>query len=99
MVEEKERKPLPEGTFFIGSKPLMIYVSSVVMQFTTKNIDKVELLSRGLNNARAIDVAEVVKRTLEIPLEYEVIEIGSDDLERDGKTSRRSTLKIVLKKQ
>ena len=58
MVEEKK----DDNVIFIGIKPFMNYVTSVVMQFTTKNKKEVVVKARGKFINRAVDVSEVVTK-------------------------------------
>ena len=51
-----------ENVIFIGQKPFLNYVTGVVMQFTTKNVDEVSIKARGKFIWRAVDVAEVTRK-------------------------------------
>lgn len=83
---------------FIGDKPFMNYVTGVVMQFTTKEADKVIVKSRGKFISRAVDVAEVaVNNFLKDEIKVDNVEIGSTTFENDqGKEIRVSTIDITL---
>lgn len=83
---------------FVGVKPLMNYVTAVVMQFTTKNAEKVTLKARGKFISRAVDVAEVAtKRFLEGQAEIKSITTNSENFRnREGRDVRVSTMEIVL---
>ncbi|MFH1072834.1 MAG: RNA-binding protein [Nanoarchaeota archaeon] len=50
------------NSIFIGEKPFMNYVTSVIMQFTTKNANEVIIKARGKFISRAVDVAEVSRK-------------------------------------
>lgn len=93
-MEEKDNK------IFIGNKPFMNYVTSVIMQFTSKDADEVIIKSRGKYTSRAIDVAEiVVKKFLEKQVAYKDILVDSELFEnKEGKEVRVSTVDIILKK-
>ena len=83
---------------FVGVKPFMNYVTTVVMQFTTKNAEKVIIKARGKFISRAVDVAEVAtKRFLEGQAEIKSITTNSEDFKsREGRDVRVSTIEIVL---
>lgn len=83
---------------FIGGKPLMNYVTAVVMQFTTHDAKSVTIRSRGKFISRAVDVAEVVRsRFLRDQLNVDSILIGSEEFEnKEGRKVRVSTIDLVL---
>lgn len=85
---------------FIGNKPFMNYVTAVVMQFTTKNADRLTIKARGKFISRAVDVAEVsTKRFLEGQVEIKEIKTDSEDFKnREGRDVRVSTIEITLGK-
>ena len=102
---EQQREGTAEGGstsdnngVLIGLKPFMNYVTAVVMQFTTKNAEKVILKARGKFISKAVDVAEVsTKRFLEGQVEIKSITTGSEDFKnREGRDVRVSTIDIVL---
>ena len=43
-----------DNSIFVGQKPFMNYVTSVVMQFTTKNADEVIVKARGKFSERQL---------------------------------------------
>ncbi|MCD6464091.1 DNA-binding protein Alba [Candidatus Woesearchaeota archaeon] len=90
-----------DNVVFVGNKPFMNYVTSVVMQFTTKNADTVVVKARGKFISKAVDVAEVVKkRFLENQVEVKDIKIDSEEFKnQDGKDVRVSTIEIELVKK
>jgi len=90
-----------DNSIFIGSKPFMNYVTSVVMQFTTKNATEVIIKARGKFISRAVDVSEVAaKRFLSNQVEMKDIKIDSEEFEnKEGKQVRVSTIEIVLAKK
>ena len=90
-----------DNAIFIGSKPFMNYVTSVVMQFTAKAAMEVVIKARGKFISRAVDVAEVAcKRFMEGTAEPKSIKIDSEELVReDGTHVRVSTIEIVLAKK
>jgi len=89
-----------DNAIFIGNKPFMNYVTSVVIQFTTKDASEVIVKARGKFISRAVDVAEVArKRFLQDQVEIKGIDIDSEEFTNsEGKDVRVSTIEIVLKK-
>jgi len=89
-----------DNSIFIGGKPFMNYVTSVVMQFTTKNAKDVIIKARGKFISRAVDVSEVSsKRFLKDQIKIKDISIDSEEFKnKEGKDVRVSTIEIVLTK-
>ncbi|MEM4267335.1 MAG: DNA-binding protein Alba [Candidatus Woesearchaeota archaeon] len=89
-----------DNSIFIGTKPFMNYVTSVVMQFTTKNAREVVIKARGKFISRAVDVAEVAtKRFLKGQVAIQDIRVDSEQFQnKEGKDVRVSTIEIVLVK-
>jgi len=83
---------------FIGEKPFMNYVTSVVMQFTVKNAEEVTIKARGKFISRAVDVAEVAsKRFLEGRIGSKDIRINSESFQnKEGRNISVSTIEILL---
>src|SRR3989344_8962086 len=97
MTAEKE----DSNVVFIGIKPFMNYVTSVVMQFTTKKRDEVVIKARGKFITRAVDVAEVArKRFLEREnIKVKDIKINSEEFEnKEKRIVNVSTIEITLSK-
>jgi DNA-binding protein len=90
-----------DNSIFIGSKPFMNYVTSVVMQFTTKNASEVIVKARGKFISRAVDISEVAtKRFLVDQIDVKDIKINSEDFtNKEGKEVRVSTIEIILAKK
>ncbi len=88
-------------SIFIGAKPFMNYVTSVVMQFTTKHADTVIVKARGKFISRAVDVCEVAsKRFLEDRIEVKNITIDSESFTTpEGKDVRVSIIEITIGKK
>lgn len=96
MGEENSKE---SNVVFIGTKPFMNYVTSVVIQFTTKEKEEVVIKARGKFISRAVDVSEVVmKRFLKDKnIIAKNIKIDSEELEnKDGKKANVSTIEIIL---
>ena len=86
---------------FVGTKPFMNYVTSVVMQFTPKGMNEVTVKARGKFINRAVDVVEVVRKKFlkEKNLDIKEIKIDSEELEnREGKKTNVSVIEITLAK-
>ncbi|MBC8500355.1 MAG: DNA-binding protein Alba [Nanoarchaeota archaeon] len=90
-----------DNSIFIGGKPFMNYVTSVVIQFTTKEAKEVIVKARGKFISRAVDVSEVaVNRFLKDQIEKKGIEIDSEEFQnKEGKDVRVSTIEITLKRK
>lgn len=90
-----------ENSVFIGEKPFMNYVTSVVMQFTAKGAKEVVIKARGKFITRAVDVAEVSrKRFLENTVAVKNIVIDSKEFEnKEGRQVRVSDIEITLGKK
>ncbi|MEM4260186.1 MAG: DNA-binding protein Alba [Candidatus Woesearchaeota archaeon] len=89
-----------DNSIFIGPKPFMNYVTSVVMQFTTKGAKEVFIKARGKFIARAVDVSEVAtKRFLRDKIRVKDIRIDSEEFKnKEGRDVRVSTIEIILEK-
>ena len=96
MSEQKDNH-----TVFIGAKPFMNYVSSVMMQFTTKNASDVTIKARGKFISRAVDVAQVAsRRFVDTGIGVTDIRINSEEFQsEEGRQVRVSTIEIVLSKK
>lgn len=90
-----------DNVIFIGNKPFMNYVTSVVIQFTTKNAPEVLVKARGKFISRAVDVVEVArKRFLEGQVAIKEINLNSEEFTNsEGKLVRVSTIEIILEKK
>jgi archaea-specific DNA-binding protein len=91
-----------ENIVFIGMKPFMNYIKSVNKQLSDENTKEIILKARGKTITRAVDVAEVVKKTFKEDKEIYVKEIKIDSEEcenKEGKKVNVSTIEIILKKK
>ena len=94
-----EQKSKNDNVVFIGTKPFMNYVTSVVMQFTIKGSNEVIIKARGRFINRAVDVAEVIRKKFlkDKNIDLKEIKIGSEELEnKEGKKINVSTIEITL---
>ncbi len=89
-----------DNQVFVGTKPFMNYVTSLVMQFTTKGADEVFLKARGKFISKAVDIVEVTtKRFLKDQIVVKEIKIDSEDFKnKEGRDVRVSTIEITLAK-
>jgi len=89
-----------EQVIFVGGKPVMNYVTAVLMQFQTKGASTVIIKSRGKFISRAVDVVEVARNRFLKDIEVKDIKIGSEEFtNKEGKQVRISTLEITLAKK
>lgn len=96
MAEEKQ---VTKNIVYIGTKPFMTYVTSVVMQFTTKQRNEVIIKARGKFINRAVDIAEFVKNKFlkDKGLKIKDVRIDSEEFEnKEGKKVSVSTIEITL---
>jgi DNA-binding protein len=93
------RSNIPSNTVYIGQKPLMSYVTAVVMQL---NSDSKELAvkARGRMISQAVDVVEVCRRRFFADkLNITEIKIGTEVLGEEGQSRNVSTIEIKLTKK
>lgn len=91
-----------DNIIFVGGKPFMNYVTSVLLQFTKYEFKEVILKSRGKFISKAVDVAEVSKKKFlkQIKIEVKDVKIDSEDFEtKEGKKINVSTIEIILEKK
>lgn len=100
-VQEVKKFSEDDNVVYVGTKPFMNYVTSVVMQFTTKKKDEVTIKARGKFISRAVDIAEVARKRFlkENNINIKDIRIGSEEFEnKEGKKVSVSTIEITLAK-
>jgi len=89
----------PDNIIFVGIKPFMNYVTGVVMQFQNKNQKEVIVSARGKFTSKAIDIAEVARRTFlkDENIQVKDIKISSEQFEnKEGKRIYVSAIEIKL---
>ncbi|UCH56709.1 MAG: RNA-binding protein [Candidatus Bathyarchaeota archaeon] len=79
---------------FVGSKPILAYVTAVVTSLS--RADSVKVMARGRAISSAVDVVEVTKRSFLTDLVVEGIEIGTERLGESGAERNVSTITITL---
>lgn len=101
MTEEVKIRKDPGNVVFVGEKPLMNYVTGVVMQFTTQNSPEVIVKARGKFISKAVDISEVtMNRFLENSLSIKNIKTGSEDFtNKENRRVRVSYIEITLGKK
>lgn len=77
-----------DNIILIGKKPLMNYVTSIVMQFNIKKRDIVIVKARGKLITKAIEIVETVQRLFlkENPVEVSGTKIGSQLFDEERRT-------------
>ena len=85
------------NTIFIGTKPIMSYVTATLTQLASLQI--VTLIARGKRITQAIDVSQmIVKRMNEGGYEINDVRISSDSLvSKDGRKRNVSKIEIDIK--
>jgi DNA-binding protein Alba len=96
MEQNKEKNEI-----FVGSKPLMNYVTGIIMQFNNGDQNEVTIKSRGKFTSKAIDIAELTKRKFSKEgIKTKRLEIDSEEFTTpEGKKVTVSTLEITLEKE
>ena len=86
------------NTIFIGQKPIMAYVTAIVMQFTSGS-SEVIIKARGRAISAAVDIVEVCRRRFfEGKLHVKNITIGTEQLGEEGQVRNVSTIEITVTK-
>ena len=95
---KKENASKDTNVIFVGSKPIMNYVTGIMMQFNTKKAPEVIIKARGKFISKAVDVAEVARKRFleEQNISAKNIIIGTEDYDKEGKTISVSTIDIKL---
>jgi archaea-specific DNA-binding protein len=86
------------NTIFVGSKPLMNYVTGIIMQFNASDTKEVVVKSRGKFTSKAIDITELAKRKFSKEgIKTKDLQIGSEEFTTpEKKKIIVSTLEITL---
>jgi DNA-binding protein len=94
-IETKPREPIPRDTVLIGIKPLMRYVTAVMMHFQS-GAKEVTLKARGRAISKAVDVVEVVRRSFGGKLAIKEVTIGTQVIEEADYSRHISIIEIKL---
>ena len=90
---------IPSNTVFVGQKPLMSYVTAIVMQFNSGSKELI-VKARGRLISQAVDVVEVCRRRFFAgKLDVKEIKIGTEVLGEEGQSRNVSTIEIKLAKK
>jgi len=93
------RSGIASNTIFIGQKPLMSYVTAIVMQFNSGS-KELAVKARGRMISQAVDVVEVCRRRFFAGnLNIAEIRIGTEVLGEEGQPRNVSTIEIKLAKK
>jgi DNA-binding protein len=79
---------------YVGSKPILAYVTAVVTSLSRS--DSVNVMARGRAISSAVDVVEVTKRSFLTDIVIDGIEIGTERLGEAGAERNVSTISIKL---
>ncbi|MGA2790600.1 MAG: DNA-binding protein Alba [Candidatus Bathyarchaeia archaeon] len=87
------------NTIFIGQKPIMAYVTAIIMQLGSGS-SELSIKARGRAISAAVDVVEVCRRRFfEGKLQVKDIIIGTEQLGEEGQVRNVSTIEIKVAKQ
>ena len=81
---------------YIGSKPVINYVTALVTAFQRN--PTVNVMARGRAISSAVDVVEVCKRSFLKEIQIEDITIGTEQMGDGGELRNVSTIQITLNK-
>jgi DNA-binding protein len=97
--EKKAEAPKPrrdESVVFVGSKPLMSYITACVTQLN-RNPEELVIKARGRAISRAVDVAEVLRNRFMTDLVVREIEISTEQVKTaEGNVANVSAMEITL---
>lgn len=100
MEKEKQKNKSEEDTMFIGQKPTMVYVESLITRLVRKNKEEIKVVGVGITNIGvAVDAVEKAIKYLaidKIVVEKGPITTGTKVFEDGGSVS---SIEIVLIKK
>ena len=79
---------------YVGSKPILAYVTAIVTSL--QRADSVKVMARGRAISSAVDVVEVTKRSFLTDINIADIAIGTERLGEQGAERNVSTIAITL---
>ena len=91
-----------ENSVYIGIKPFMNYVTTIVMLLTSKNQSEVIVKARGKWISRAVDIVEAVRKKFlkDRNLKIKNVRIDSEEIEnKEGRKVNVSLIEITLGKR
>src|SRR3989304_5581995 len=101
MTEQQKIEPTPttrqsrppSNTIFIGQKPIMAYVTAILMQINSGS-NELSIKDKGSAISAAVDVVEVCRRRFfEGKIHVKDIIMGTEQLGEEGKLRNVSTIK------
>lgn len=97
-TSEDEGGKKTRDVIFVGTKPIMTYVTATLTQLSTQPV--VTIKARGQRITQAVDVSQmIVKRMNTVGYAIKDVRIASDSLlSQDGKTRNVSTIEIDITK-
>ncbi|HSA97465.1 MAG TPA: DNA-binding protein [Candidatus Nitrosotenuis sp.] len=97
--ESDEDSKKTRDVIFVGTKPIMTYVTATLTQLSTQSF--VTIKARGQRITQAVDVSQmIVKRMNTVGYKIKDVRIASDSLlSQDGKTRNVSTIEIDITKE
>jgi len=95
---DSPQKSEDRDVIFVGTKPIMTYVSATLTQLSTRQT--VTIKARGKRITQAVDVSQmIIKRMDSVGYVISDVRISSDSLtSQDGKQRNVSTMEIDLSK-
>ena len=98
-VAETSKPSEERDVIFVGTKPIMTYVSATLTQLSTR--PTVTIKARGKRITQAVDVSQmIVKRMDSVGYVISDVRISSDSLtSQDGKQRNVSTMEIDISKE
>jgi DNA-binding protein len=85
-----------ESVVFVGSKPLMSYITACVTQLN-RNPEELVIKARGRAISRAVDVAEVLRNRFMTDLVVNNIDISTEQVKTaEGNVANVSAMEITL---
>ena len=97
-TSDSPQKSEDRDVIFVGTKPIMTYVSATLTQLSTRQT--VTIKARGKRITQAVDVSQmIIKRMDSVGYVISDVRISSDSLtSQDGKLRNVSTMEIDLSK-
>ena len=93
---EAPRSRRDESVVFVGSKPLMSYITACVTQLN-RNPEELVIKARGRAISRAVDVAEVLRNRFMPDLVVRHIDISTEQVKTaEGNVANVSAMEITL---
>jgi len=96
-AEPESPKTIGSNVVLIGQKPVMSYVMACVTFFNQGN-SSLTIKARGGAISKAVDTVELLRRAFMKDVVVKNIELGTQQLDRQGRRSNVSTMEIHLEK-